>query len=129
MAGVWFFGRVAGVAAIAAGTTFVAWKASVLAQAPPSPPPPAEELVRPPADNASTMRPLSANEIPPNLSFYAIDPLYKAGAPLGWATTRLEETLDRGLDVRPLDGGRVYLSWRLLKADAARVRFDVYRET
>ena len=52
------------------------------------------------------MRPLSANEIPPNLSFYAIDPLYMPGVPLGWATTRIEERLDRGLDVQALDGDR-----------------------
>jgi rhamnogalacturonan endolyase len=128
MGGALSIGRVAGAAAIAA-VTFAAWKARVGAQAPPSPPPPAEEAVRPPADNASTMRPLSANEIPPNLSFYAIDPLYKPGVPLGWAATRIEETLDRGLDVRPVDATRVYLSWRLLRTDPARVRFDVYRET
>jgi hypothetical protein len=91
--------------------------------------PPAEEAVRPPADNANTMRPLSANEIPPNLSFYAIDPLYTPGVPLGWAATRIEERLDRGLDVQALDGIRVYLSWRLLKSDPTGVRFDVYRET
>ena len=52
------------------------------------------------------MRPLSANEIPPNLSFYAIDPLYTPGVPLGWATTRIEETLDRGLDAQPVGAAR-----------------------
>jgi rhamnogalacturonan endolyase len=95
----------------------------------PHPGAPVEEAVRPPADNANTMRPLSANEIPPNLSFYAIDPLYTPGVPLGWAATRIEERLDRGLDVQPLDGLRVYLSWRLLKSDPTGVRFNVYRET
>ena len=82
----------------------------------------------PPADNANTMRPLSANEIPPNLSFYAIDPLYTPGVPLGWATTRIEETLDRGLDAQPVGERGVYLSWRLLKSDAATVAFDVFRQ-
>ena len=90
--------------------------------------PAAEEAVRPPADNANTMRPLSANEIQPNLSFYAIDPLYTPGVPLGWATTRIEETLDRGLDAQPVGAGGVYLSWRLLKSDAATVAFDVFRQ-
>ncbi len=85
--------------------------------------------MRPPADNDRTLRPLGANEIPPNLSFYAIDPLYKPGVPLGWASTRIEETLNRGLDVIP-DGERgMYLTWRLLKTDPANVRFDVYRST
>jgi rhamnogalacturonan endolyase len=92
------------------------------------PAPAAEEAVRPPADNASTMRPLSDNEIPPNLSFYAIDPLYKPGIPLGWAATRIEETLDRGLDAQPVGAARVYVSWRLLKSDAANAGFDVYRQ-
>ena len=74
------------------------------------------------------MRPLSANEIPPNLSFYAIDPLYTPGVPLGWATTRVEETLDRGLDSQPVGERGVYLSWRLLKSDPATVAFDVFRQ-
>ena len=52
------------------------------------PAPAAEEAVRPPADNANTMRPLSANEIPPNLSFYAIDQIYTPGVP--WAGRRRE---------------------------------------
>ena len=101
------------------------------AQTPPAtqPPPAQPEAVRPPADNDRTLRPLGANEIPPNLSFYAIDPLYKPGVPLGWASTRIEETLNRGLDVIP-DGERgMYLTWRLLKTDPANVRFDVYRST
>ena len=42
-------------------------------------------------DNDQTLRPLSADEIPPNLSFYAMDPLYKPGVPLGWSTTRIDE--------------------------------------
>jgi rhamnogalacturonan endolyase len=91
------------------------------------PAPAAEEAVRPPADNANTMRPLSANEIPPNLSFYALDPLYTPNVPLGWAATRIEETLDRGLDAQPVGERGVYLSWRLLKSDAPTVAFDVFR--
>ncbi len=138
-------GRVAGVVAVALGTAV--WAAGPTARQAPGPAPaparsstsgqapgearpaaPAEEAVRPPADNASTMRPLSANEIPPNLSFYAIDPLYTPGVPLGWSPTRLEETLDRGVDAQPVGAGRVYVSWRLLKSDAANAGFDVYRQ-
>jgi rhamnogalacturonan endolyase len=98
-------------------------------QPPATPAPSQPELVRPPADNDRTLRPLGPNEIPPNLSFYAIDPLYKPGVPLGWSTARIEEPLNRGLDVIP-DGDRgMYLTWRLLKTDPASVRFDVYRST
>ena len=67
-----------GVAAVAVAMMGIVATATLhlRAQAQGRPAPAAEEAVRPPADNASTMRPLSANEIPPNLSFYAIDPLY-----------------------------------------------------
>jgi len=82
---------------------------------------------RPPADNDRTLRKLGPTEIAPNLSFYAIDPLYRPDVPLGWATERIEEKLNRGLAAIPLDGNRVYLSWRLLKSDAESVAFDVYR--
>lgn len=95
----------------------------------PAAPPASEEAVRPPANNATTMRPLSPNEIPPNLSFYAIDPLYTPDVPLGWSATRIEETLNRGLDVQPVGDRGIYLSWRLLKSDPDRVGFDVYRES
>jgi rhamnogalacturonan endolyase len=129
------WGNVAVGAVVAAGAIAfgaVQWRA--LAQAPPVPtptpgaPPAAEELVRPPAGNDTGLRQLSPNEIPPNLSFYAIDPLYKPGVPLGWAETRIEEKLDRGLDAQPVGVGRVYLSWRLLKTDPANIAFDVFRE-
>jgi rhamnogalacturonan endolyase len=83
----------------------------------------------PPADNDRTLRPLGPNEIPPNLSFYAIDPLYKPGVPLGWATERIEETLGRGLVALPATDGKTYLSWRLLKSDPASTSFNVYRVT
>lgn len=82
---------------------------------------------RPPADNDRTLRPLGTNEIAPNLSFYAIDPLYKPGVPLGWAGERIEERLDRGLVAIAGSTGGAYLSWRLLKTDPANVAFDVYR--
>jgi rhamnogalacturonan endolyase len=45
----------------------------------------------------------------------------------GWASKRVEETLDRGLNAMPLADGKVYLSWRLLKGDPPDVTFDVYR--
>ncbi|HYP08141.1 MAG TPA: hypothetical protein VER03_18050, partial [Bryobacteraceae bacterium] len=92
-------------------------------------PPATTPSTRPPAENDRTMRSLTAEEMPPNLNFYAIDPLYKPGVPLGWATERIEEKLDRGLAATALDSTRVYLSWRLLKADAANVGFNVYRAT
>ena len=59
-------------------------------------PPPASST-RPPENNEQGLRPLTPEEIPPNLNFYAMDPLYKAGTPLGWATERIRETLDRGV--------------------------------
>ena len=55
------------------------------------------EATRPPENNDRTLRPLGPDEIPPNLSFYAIDPLYKPGVPLGWASARITEKLNRGL--------------------------------
>ena len=90
---------------------------------------PVAESTRPPAENDRTMRQLTPSEIAPNLNFYAIDPLYKPGVPLGWATERIEEKLNRGLNASPLDNTRVYLSWRLLKTDPAAVAFNVYRAT
>src|SRR6185436_14715942 len=90
---------------------------------------PTQPSTRPPENNDQTLRPLTPEEIPPNLNFYAIDPLYKPGVPLGWAKERIEETLDRGLIALAPDGGRVYLGWRLLKSDPTDVAFDVYRQT
>ncbi len=130
MGSAWNGGRVSGVVAVVLGTALWAGDAA-LSQAPgpgPGQAAPVEEAVRPPSDNASTMRPLSANEIPPNLSFYAIDPLYTPGVPLGWAATRIEERLDRGLDAQPAGERGIHLSWRLLKDDPAHVGFDVFRE-
>jgi rhamnogalacturonan endolyase len=97
----------------------------------PSPAPGTDQPVQfatsPVSDNDTTLRPLSPEEIPPNLNFYAINPLYKPGAPLGWATERIEEKLDRGLVATLVEGGKVYLSWRLLKTDAQDIAFNVYR--
>ena len=45
----------------------------------------------------------------------------------GHAATRVREALDRGLVAMPVQGGKVYLSWRLLPSDPADVAFDVYR--
>src|SRR5574339_446874 len=38
-----------------------------------------QEATRPPENNDQMLRPLGPDEIPPNLSFYAMDPLYKPG--------------------------------------------------
>ncbi len=83
----------------------------------------------PTRDNDSTLRPLSPEEIPPNLNFYAVNPLYQPGVSLGWANERIEEKLDRGLSVRRTPDQKIYLSWRLLKTDPATVAFNVYRTT
>ena len=95
----------------------------LIAQQPPVP------STRPPENNDQILRPLTAEEIPPNLNFYAMDPLYKPGTPLGWATERIKETLDRGLVAVAVDPARVHLSWRFLDTDAAATRFVVYRVT
>ena len=39
------------------------------------------------------------------------------------------ESIDRGLVARPVDGGSVYLGWRLLESDPAGVAFNVYRKS
>ena len=83
---------------------------------------------RPPEDNDRTLRELTPEEIPPNLNFYAIDPLYNPDAVLGWSDTRIEEKLDRGLTAVVLQNGNVYLSWRLLKEDHANIAFNLYRQ-
>ncbi|NWF85019.1 MAG: silent information regulator protein Sir2 [Bryobacteraceae bacterium] len=86
-----------------------------------------DQPTRPPAGNDRTLRKLGPTEIAPNLSFYAVDPLYRPGIPLGWASGRIEEKLNRGLAAIPLDANRVYLTWRLLKSDPANVAFNLYR--
>jgi rhamnogalacturonan endolyase len=45
------------------------------------------------------------------------------------AAIGLGESLDRGLVARPIEGGKVYLGWRLLDSDPADVAFNVYRST
>jgi rhamnogalacturonan endolyase len=47
----------------------------------------------------------------------------------GFAKTRVREKLDRGLIARPIDGGNVYLGWRLLAEDPNDVGFNVYRRS
>jgi len=43
----------------------------------------------------------------------------------GWAKTRVEEKLDRGVVALPTSKG-VYVSWRLLKSDPPNAAFDIY---
>jgi rhamnogalacturonan endolyase len=47
----------------------------------------------------------------------------------GFAETRITEPLGRGLVAMPMDGGRIYVGWRLLKDDPKNIAFDVYRRT
>ncbi|MFH1268828.1 MAG: silent information regulator protein Sir2 [Planctomycetota bacterium] len=42
---------------------------------------------------------------------------------------RMFEPLDRGLVARPVEGGKVYVGWRLLESDPEDVAFNVYRRT
>jgi rhamnogalacturonan endolyase len=88
---------------------------------------PAQFATTPTRENDTTLRALSPEEIPPNLNFYAVNPLYREGASLGWATERIEEELDRGVVARLTADNKVYVSWRLLKSDPADVAFNVYR--
>ena len=84
---------------------------------------------RPPAENERGLRELTAEEIPPNLNFYTMDPLYNPDAVLGWAEERIEEKLNRGIVAISIADGRVYLGWRLLQGDPKGVAFNVYRST
>jgi rhamnogalacturonan endolyase len=95
-------------------------------QQPPAQVPPATST-RPPENNEQGLRPLTPEEIPPNLNFYAMDPLYKPGTPLGWAAARIREALDRGIVAVRTDDGGVRVSWRLLDTDPRDVGFHVYR--
>ena len=45
----------------------------------------------------------------------------------GFAQHRIEEALDRGLVALPIDGGGMYVGWRLLKDDPQDIAFDIYR--
>ncbi|MBN2182596.1 MAG: hypothetical protein JW715_11845 [Sedimentisphaerales bacterium] len=82
---------------------------------------------RPPANNERGLRELTAEEIPPNLNFYAMDPLYNPDAVLGWTDERIEEKLNRGMLAVSIGDGRIYLGWRLLKSDPENIAFNVYR--
>lgn len=82
---------------------------------------------RPPEGNDRGLREITEEEIPPNLNFYAMDPLYDPNARLGWSETRIEESLNRGLVVMPVGDGAAYVGWRLLKSDPEGVTFNVYR--
>jgi rhamnogalacturonan endolyase len=84
---------------------------------------------RPPENNERGLRKLTTEEIPPNLNFYAMDPLYNPDAVLGWAEERIEEKLNRGMLAISMGEGKVYLGWRLLKADPENIAFNVYRST
>ena len=90
---------------------------------------PRRSSTRPPESNDRGLRELTDEEIPPNLNFYAMDPLYNPDAVLGWAEERIEEKLDRGMLALSMEGGKVYLGWRLLKTDPASIAFNVYRST
>ena len=46
----------------------------------------------------------------------------------GFATTRVEDELDRALVALPAGEDKIYLSWRLLKDDPTDIAFDVYRQ-
>ncbi|MBC8470826.1 MAG: hypothetical protein H8D56_15245 [Planctomycetes bacterium] len=84
---------------------------------------------RPPENNERGLRELTMEEIPPNLNFYAMDPLYNPDAVLGWAEERIEEKLNRGMLAVSMGEGKVYLGWRLLKTDPENIAFNVYRST
>jgi hypothetical protein len=62
---------------------------------------------RPPENIGRGPRELTAEEIPPNLNFYTMDPLYEPNAVLGWAEERIEEKLNRGLRVLRLKTERL----------------------
>lgn len=100
---------------------------SGIAQQPPTPLPASQPPTTPPPNNDQSLRVLSPEEIPPNLNFYAMDPLYTPGAPLGWSAAPIRERLDRGLVAVASDAGRVHLSWRMFDTDSPSVGFNVYR--
>lgn len=109
-------------------SVFLSYSAALITVAQ-NPAPQSQPSTRPPENNDQMLRPITSEEVPPNLNFYALDPLYKPGVPLGWATKRIEEKLDRGMLALATEGGKVYLSWRLLKTDPDGVAFNVYRST
>lgn len=90
---------------------------------------PVQFATTPSRDNDTTLRPLSPEEVPPNLNFYAVNPLYREGTRLGWAKERIEEKIDRGVVAMRTEDRKVYVSWRLLRTDPADTAFNVYRRT
>ncbi len=109
---------------------FAAAATLALAQpAPPANPTAMQRGTTPGARNDSEIRELTPEENYPNLNFYAVNPLYREGTPLGWAKERIEEKIDRGVVALASAGQKVYVSWRLLKGDPANVAFHVYRST
>ena len=92
-------------------------------------PSPTQFATTPTRDNDTTLRPLSPEEVPPNLNFYAVNPLYQEGARLGWATERIEDKIGRGLTVLVGEDRKAYVTWRLLKSDVTGTAFNVYRAT
>ena len=63
----------------------LALTAHYTAQNPAQSQPATQPSTRPPENNDRTLRPLTPEELPPNLNFYAIDPLYRPGIALGWS--------------------------------------------
>lgn len=58
----------------------------------------------------------------------ALNPKHKDKPKItGWAEQRVEERLHRGMVTMPTEDGKVYLGWRLLKSDAGKTAFNVYR--
>ncbi|MEN6641851.1 MAG: carbohydrate binding domain-containing protein [Armatimonadia bacterium] len=47
----------------------------------------------------------------------------------GWAKTRVQEKLSRGIVAMPLEGKKVYVGWRLLNTDPKDIGFNLYRGT
>ena len=45
----------------------------------------------------------------------------------GFAARRIEERLDRGVNVVPGEKGGAYISWRLLRSDSPKTAFQVFR--
>ena len=66
----------------------------------------------------------------PNYGYYQYrNKFYNEDAKLGWAKNRIKEELNRGLSAVPLDNGKVYISWRLLKKDPDNISFNIYRDS
>jgi len=64
-----------------------------------------------------------------NVCFVAAEPGAAANAEDVDAGRRVAESLDRGIVARPMEGGKVYVGWRLLASDPDDVAFNVYRRT